>query len=104
MKNNENILITLLVITAGILIAMLVGSWNAQNAYAESSSDRFGDYIMVTGARTDSIDLLYVIDVPNKKLLVYSADPVRGQGRFAVVDDRVNLATVFRTSSRSRNP
>ena len=103
MKNNENILITLLVVTAGILIVMLVGSWNARNAYAVSSSDRLGDYIMVTGAMSDSRDLLYVIDVPNKKLLVYLADPVKGQSRFQLVDDRVNLATVFRTS-RPRKP
>ena len=103
MKNNENILILLLVVTAGILIAMLVGSWNAQNAYAASSSDRLGDYIMVTGAMTSNRELLYVIDVPSKKLLVYFADPVKGQGRFEVVDDRINLANVFRVS-RVRKP
>ena len=102
MKNNENILITLLVVTAGILIVMLVGSWNAQNAYADSSSDRLGDYIMVTGALSTSRNLLYVIDVPNKKLLVYSADHVKN--RFRVVDDRVNLANVFRTSRPPRKP
>ncbi len=100
MNNNENILILLLVVTGGILIAMLIGSWNAQSAYAGTASDRFGDYIMVTGAMTSSRDLIYVIDVPNKRMLVYYADPVRGQDRFDVADDRINLANIFRISRK----
>ena len=98
MNNNENILILLLVVTAGVLIAMLIGSWGAQDAYAGTASDRLGDYIMVTGAMTPTRDLLYVIDAPNKRLLVYYADHV--QNRLQVVDNRVNLANVFRISRK----
>lgn len=100
MKNNENILILLLVVTGGILIAMLIGSWNAQSAYAATSADRLGDYIMVTGAMTPTRDLLYVVDVPNKRMVVYYSDPLKGKTRFEIADDRVNLANVFRFSRK----
>jgi hypothetical protein len=99
MKNNENILILMLLLTAGVLGAMFLGSYNADKAYADTP-DRMGDYIMVTGAVTNSTDLLYVIDVPNKKLLVYHISGVKNQFSIKVADDRVNLANVFRATGR----
>ena len=99
MKKNENILIIMLLLTTGILGAMFIGSYNAQKAYADTP-DRMGDYIMVTGAVSKSTDLLYVIDVPNKKLLVYHISGVKNAFSIKVADDRVNLANVFRAPSR----
>lgn len=94
MKRNENILIGMLICTTVILAVMFLGSWNAQKAYA-SAPDRAGDYIMITGARSDSNDLLYVIDVPNQKMVVYYIDPIQNQVQ--VVDDRVDFSQVFKT-------
>ncbi len=83
-----------LLATACILGVMMVGSYNADKAYA-ASADRTpnGQYIMVTGAISDSTDLLYVIDVPNRKLLAYGINPI--QNTVTVVDSNVRLATAF---------
>ncbi|MBN1554578.1 MAG: hypothetical protein JXA11_07515 [Phycisphaerae bacterium] len=100
MNKNDPIFIGLLTCTAVLLGVMLVGSIHSQQAYAGSSSDRFGDYIMVTAARSTVNDLLYVIDVPNKKLLVYYCD--KPMNTFKIVDDRVNLQEVFPVSATRR--
>jgi hypothetical protein len=99
MNKSEHILIGLLTLTGVLLGVMLVGSIHSQEAYAgSSSSDRYGDYIMVAATFSSTADLLYVIDIPNKKLLVYNSD--KTMNVFQVVDDRVDLADVFRTSTR----
>jgi hypothetical protein len=90
---NDTILMVMLLVTAAVLSVLLVGSWSANKAYAGTSADHKGDYIMVTGAITDSSELLYIIDVPNKRMLAYYADPI--QNTMRVVDD-VNLSTTFR--------
>jgi hypothetical protein len=101
MKNNTNMIIVLLVAAACILGVMTIGSYNADRAYA-TSADRTAssDYIMINGAISDSIDLLYVIDVPNRKLLAYAINPVRNT--VIVVDNRVKLSTAFGMSSTRR--
>jgi hypothetical protein len=98
MNKSEHIMIGLLTITGVLLGVMLIGSIHSQQAYAASSSDRFGDYIMVAAAWSSTNDLLYVIDVPNKKLLVYNCD--KTMKTFTVVDHRVDLATVFQAPKR----
>lgn len=98
MKKSDNIMIGLLTLTAVFLGVMLVGSIHSQEAYASSSSDRYGDYIMVAAARSSINDLLYVIDVPNQKLLVYYCD--KTMNTLKIVDDRVKLNDVFRVSRR----
>ncbi|MBN1943052.1 MAG: hypothetical protein JW849_07135 [Phycisphaerae bacterium] len=98
MNKSEHILIGLLTITGVLLGVLLIGSIHSRQAYAGTSSDRYGDYIMVPAARSDVNDLLYVIDVPNKKLLVYYC--YEPNNIFKIVDDRVNLAEVFRVSTR----
>ncbi len=101
MKNDTNIIIVLLIAAACILGAMAIGSFNADRAYAASADRTAGsDYIMINGAISDSIDLLYVIDVPNRKLLAYAINPVRNT--VTVVDNRVRLSTAFGTSSAGR--
>ena len=87
-------MIVFLLATACILGVMMVGSYNAEKAYA-ASADRTpnGQYIMVTGAISTSTDLVYVIDVPNRKLLAYGIDPIKNTVR--VVDSNVKLTTAF---------
>jgi len=96
MNKSEHILIGLLTLTGVLLGVLLIGSIHSQEAYAASSSDRYGDYIMVAAARSSVNDLLYVIDIPNKKLLVYYCD--KTMNTFKIVDDRVDLSEVFRVS------
>jgi len=99
MNKSEHILIGLLTLTGVLLAVLLVGSIYSQQAYAASSSDRYGDYIMAAAARSSVNDLLYVIDIPSKKLLVYYCD--KTMNSFKVVDDRVDLNEVFRVSTRA---
>jgi hypothetical protein len=94
MKSKENTFITMLLITATILGVLVVGSWQSHSAEA-TTIDRTmsGDYIMATADISDSMSLLYVIDIPKQRLLVYAADP---QGtRVQVVDNRIDLDRIF---------
>ena len=93
MNNNANIILLLLAVTAGLLAFMAFNSWQVEKAYGETVRASSGDYIVVTGKRAESVDLLYVIDVAHKKLLVYDTDEVRLTT--TIVDDRINLETVF---------
>ena len=97
MNKSEHILIGLLTLTGVLLAVLLIGSMHSQQAYAAASSDRCGDYIMAAAARSTVNDLLYVIDIPNKKLLVYYCD--KTMNSFKVVDDRVDLSDVFRVTT-----
>lgn len=92
MKSSSNALVVLLLASAAILSIMWVVSEN-NTAEAAIASDRAGDWIMVTGARTDSNDLLYVINVPYQRMVVYNVDEV--QARLTIVDT-VDLSRVFR--------
>lgn len=92
--SHTNILIVMLVATLLVLGLLCVGSWQANTAYADSSNRGVrGNYIMVTGAVSDSNDLLYVVNVPHKRLLVYGIDAI--QNNISVVDDSVRLDAVF---------
>ena len=72
MNDSKNITIVMLLISAVILSVLLLAT---QPTHAGNSSARFGDYVMSAGARADSFDNLYVIDVLQKRLNVYSTDP-----------------------------
>jgi len=69
MQNNANVVIVLLVISAAVLTAVLVGT-----AYADSSSTRAGDYAAATGSLDTERDLLYVIDIAAGRLNVYNVN------------------------------
>lgn len=75
MKNPQNTVIVLLIVTAAILAGMLVGVWQdkAQAAYSSVSK---GDYVMFTYAWQDDFDFLCIIDVATKKMKVYSINKV----------------------------
>lgn len=97
-KSNENLLIVVLLLTAGLLGIMVVSSLNSEDTALGYSNSRapFGRYIMINGKATNTQDLVYVIDVPNRKLMAYSVDAVRN--RVKPVTQPINLATVFRVS------
>ncbi len=94
MKSKENTFITMLLITATILGILVVGSWQSRSAEA-TTIDRTmsGDYIMATADISESTSLLYVIDIPKQRLLVYGSD--RQGTRVSVVDDRIDLGRIF---------
>jgi hypothetical protein len=71
MKNQQNTVIVVLIVTAAILAGMLVGVWQdkAQAAYPSVSK---GDYIMFACSWSDDYDLLCVIDVAAHKMKTYS--------------------------------
>ena len=73
MNNNTNTIIVLLAITAAILGAILVGSYTAGPAYAESSVKQ-GDYLMGPIGFTSAQQLVYVIDMTQNKLNTYALD------------------------------
>lgn len=92
MKNNQNLAIVVLAITATILLAMLLGLRADAPAYAEASIKQ-GDYIMVNGAITQGTDFVYIIDIAARKLNVYALDRRAGKG--IEIRDSVELERAF---------
>ena len=74
MKDPQNIAIVLLLVTAGLLTAALAGVLQTKPAYGDKAIKQ-GDYIMLTGAWSASTDLLYVVDIAERRLNVYFAGP-----------------------------
>lgn len=71
MKDTQNTIIVMLLVTAAILAALLVVSLNSPQAQADVSV-RAGDYIMFSGAFTRTNDFIYVIDVGMRRINVYT--------------------------------
>lgn len=92
MKDTKNILITLLCISAVMLGTILVLVNASTPAYA-SPPVRGGNYIMVNGALSGGLDLIYVINLASQQLNVYGVDSV--QNSMTLVDT-VNLKTEFK--------
>lgn len=98
MNDTQNTTIVLMLITASILGAMLVSAYLGEEQTARAdASVRQGEYIMATGAYSRSIDLLYVIDVPNRVLITYYPD--RNKRTLSVVGQRIALDQIFRSGS-----
>ena len=73
MNNTQNTTIVLLLITAGILTAMLLSPYvGTEPAAYGDASVRQGKYIMVTGGYDENIDLIYVVNIETQKLMVYA--------------------------------
>ena len=72
MKNAENITILMLLATAAILSAMLIGTYwgTSQGADAEVSARRMG-FIASTGKAAAYTDAMFIIDSETKRLNVY---------------------------------
>ena len=80
MKDTQNVTIAMLLISAVILTVMLVAAYTntSQDAYAKTSIKQ-GDYIMVNGDWSPSIQLLYIVDIAANKLNVYYTPPAGNQ-------------------------
>jgi len=93
MTNAQNVTIALLLATAGILGALLVGTYVGTSEQALGDTpDRGGDYIMVTGEWSGTIDLLYVFDIAANKMIAYWVN--QNNGAVEIVDT-IDLRRVF---------
>ncbi len=92
MKDGQNITIGLLLVTGCILAAMLISDFTSTTAYADTPIKE-GDYILGTGAASSATDLIYVIDIANRRLNVYSANI---NTNALDIIDTVNLDRAFR--------
>lgn len=70
MKDTKNLTIAILGITALVLLAMLIGVKLETTAYAGTAIKQ-NDWIMVSAQATKSVDLLYVVNVGQRKMVVY---------------------------------
>ncbi len=78
--DRKNMIIAVLSVTAVVLLCTLVlvhGDWRARDASLvwADTVDRGGDYILVTGAFSDSNEALYALDGSSDRLNVYQYDP-----------------------------
>ena len=76
MQNTGTLTIVLLVVSAMVLTAMLVGGFcqTSTSAQATGASARLGNYILASGQWTADVDLLYVINITARRLNVYYAN------------------------------
>jgi len=74
MRNNQNLAIGVLTMTAVVLFVGTVLSTTGSNneALAIGQLDRGGDYILLTGQFTENHELLYITDAAARRLNVYS--------------------------------
>ena len=88
MNDQKNLTIAMLCVSAAILATVL-------SLLPQATADtpvRGGDYIMVTGAYSSHIDLLYVVDRSQQRLNAYALDLARNDLLFK---SQVNLKLVF---------
>ncbi|MFP4107281.1 MAG: hypothetical protein ACLFVU_14505 [Phycisphaerae bacterium] len=93
MKDPQNIMLVLLMVTSLILGAIVVTTYTTDQAYAESST-REGRYTVVSGEWSNSADLIYMVDIPAQKLNVYFIEE-RGQAAEMKKVETVNLKRLF---------
>ena len=72
MKDTQNITILMLLVTATILGAMLVGAYvgTSQRAGGETSTRHMG-FIVVTGRASATTEAMYILDLETKRLNTY---------------------------------
>ena len=75
MTDPRNATVALLLASAVILSILLAGAFrdSGSAAYADTSV-KYGNYVMVPGARSATTDLLYVVDTSAKRLNVYETN------------------------------
>ena len=87
----------LLLITAGILTAMMVSALvPTPAAYGGDASVRQGKYIMTTGSYDVNLDLIYVVNIETQKLAVYAPNVSKRTLDKMGVTVSLNLATTTR--------
>ena len=87
MKNPQNITIVLLLASAAILTALVATTYvnTGDKAYADTGMKQ-REYTIATGALSDNIDLMYVIDAVAKRLNCYAID--QNSKSITIVDSR----------------
>ena len=90
--HNNTLLIGFLAILAVLLSAMVFTSYTDNQADAAAPAFANGDYIMVTGARSDQNDLVYVVDKRRQRLAVYWVDGTMNKVNLV---DSFSLESVF---------
>ena len=94
MRNNQNAAIVLLLVSAAILTGVLVGMWQQTSEPAlASTTTRDGDFAAATGAFSDQLDMLYLIDIRAQQLNLYVANI---NTNAIELRDTVDLARAFR--------
>ena len=79
MKNNQNIVIVLLCISAALLGAMLISSLNTNTAYAGFTGMSKGPLTIVPYNALQNRDVICVLDSGTKKMVAYSVDAQRNR-------------------------
>jgi hypothetical protein len=80
MKNQQNMTIVFLLISAALLSTMLYIAHKTENdAVAASSESRLDPFIMVPGLRATAADNIYIIDIQTKKMAIYITQPGRDE-------------------------
>lgn len=95
MKDNKNVTIAILSVSAAILLTILVTMHLTTPAYA-STSIRGGDYIMCTGAYSSGTDILYVVNTAQQKVNAYVVDITHPDKPELILRDTVNLKLAFK--------
>lgn len=90
MRDNRNLAIGVMVITAVVLLVGIVlsGPVGPDRALAIGQLDRGGDYIMLTGQFSPNSELLYITDAAAQRLNVYGYNP---SNRQFVIWDSIDL-------------
>ncbi len=90
MKDPKNMTIGMLFVSAAILMTVLVLA-DRQPAIADTPVIG-GDYIMVTGAHSKNLDLLYVIDRTQQTMNAYVLNLTKGE---MLLKSTANLKQAF---------
>jgi len=79
--NSKDLAIGILSTTAAILlVGLLIINTLPETAYASGMTEMGGDYVLSVGtAITADEELIYIIDAPTEKMVVYRFDAGRGQ-------------------------
>lgn len=94
MKDNQNLTIAVLIITAVVLLVGIIlgGNSPSNNAMAFGELDRGGDYVMVTAQFTQNEEIVYITDAAAQMMNLYSYDATQRQ---LILWDQVDLKRVM---------
>lgn len=95
MKDHQNVTIGMLLATALILGALLVGTYT-QQASAVGTSVQAGRFILATGQVSGTMDYLYVIDLSSGMMNMYGVSPA---SKRLEIGQPVDLKKLFTTKS-----
>jgi hypothetical protein len=95
MTDNKNVTLAVLSVSAAILLTILVTMHLTQPAYAAGATIRGGNYIVTTGAFSDRLDIIYVINTAQQKLNAYVIDYHPGADNQIILQDSINLKQAF---------